>query len=307
MSRVTLFGILFVLGSVWGVTIPLIKITVDAGYRPFGLIFWQLVIGALVMVALRLMQRKPMGLPLGKLWFFAVVALLGTVLPNTFSYAATFHLPAGVMAVTISMVPIFAFPIALAMGIDRFSWLRVIGLMAGIVGVVLLVGPESLPDASKVWWVPVALIAAISYAMEGNVVAKWGTHGFGPGHVLFGASVVGSGIALPVALGTGQFINPLQIPVWGLPEVAFIAASAVHVLVYSGYVWLVGRAGAVFAAQTAYVITGAGVFWSMLILNESYSTWVWLAMGLIMAGMTLVRPRDNTTLADGTAIGEADL
>jgi drug/metabolite transporter (DMT)-like permease len=40
-------------------------------------------------------------------------------------------------------------------------------------------------------------------------------------------------------------------------------------VVYAGYVWLVGRAGAVFAAQVAYLVTLFGVFWAMLILGET--------------------------------------
>ena len=44
-----------------------------------------------------------------------------------------------------------------------------------------------------------------------------------------------------------------------------------NVLAYSGYVWLVAHAGSVFASQIAYLVTGFGVVWSMLLLGERYS------------------------------------
>ena len=46
-SRWLLFVILAVMGAGWGVTQPLAKIAVSEGYRAFGLIAWQLAIGAM--------------------------------------------------------------------------------------------------------------------------------------------------------------------------------------------------------------------------------------------------------------------
>ncbi|WP_299354420.1 DMT family transporter [uncultured Shimia sp.] len=295
MSRLYLTAILFLLGIGWGLTQPLTKIAVSDGYQPLGLIFWQLVIGALAMGAFRLFRGKPTLLPRRLWWFFLMIAALGTLLPNSFSYRAAVHLPAGVMSVVISLVPIFAFPIAMVLGLDRFNWRRMGGLVTGLIGVMLLVGPDSLPDPGMGVWVLVAMIATLCYGFEGNIVAKWGTHGLGPGHVLFGASVVGALVALPLAVFSGQFIDPRTV--WDAPEYALVASSVIHVAVYTGYVWLVTRAGPVFTAQVAYLVTGAGVLWSMLLLSESYSGWVWAAMALIFAGMFLVQPRQKESLA----------
>ena len=60
---------------------------------------------------------------------------------------------------------------------------------------------------------------------------------------------------------------------------------------YTGYIWLVGRAGAVFASQVAYVVTLGGVLLSALFLGERYSAWVWSALALMIAGLALVQPR----------------
>ena len=62
-------------------------------------------------------------------------------------------------------------------------------------------------------------------------------------------------------------------------------------MVYASYVWLVGRAGAVFTAQVGYAVTATGVIWAMLILSESYSPYFWVAAALILAGVFLVQPR----------------
>jgi len=117
------------------------------------------------------------------------------------------------------------------------------------------------------------------------------TAGLDPVQVLFGASVVGALCALPLAVGTGQMI-PVHFP-FVQADYALIISSLIHVLVYAGYVWIVGVAGAVFAGQVAYLVTGFGVLWSMLLLAERYSGWIWAALGMMALGLSLVQPREN--------------
>ncbi len=291
MAQWRWFGILLAIGAGWGLTQPLTKIAVSEGYEPLGLIFWQLAIGALFMLTLRLLARKPVTLPPRLIWFFLLIAGLGTILPNSFSYRAAAHLPSGVMSVVIALVAMFAFPVALMLGVDRFTWKRLGGLVLGLCGVMILAEPEALPDPMMIVWLPIAVIAPLCYAFEGNIVSKWGMHGLGPGHVLYGASVVGAIVSLPLAVGSGQFIDPRTD--WGPPEYALVLSSIIHVTVYTSYVWLVSGAGSVFAAQVSYLVAGSGVIWAMLLLGERYSLWVWAAMGLILLGMFLVQPREE--------------
>jgi drug/metabolite transporter (DMT)-like permease len=271
-------------------SLPLAKIAVSGGYRPLGLVFWQLVLGAALLGALTHLRGKRLPRKRAQIRLYVIIALVGTVLPNSASYAAAAHLPAGILAILLSLVPMFAFPVALSLGIDQFSWRRLLGLMAGLLGVLLIVGPDAgLPERAMIAFIPLALIAPFFYGIEGNVVAKWGMYGADPVQVLYGASVVGAAVALPLALTTGQFIDPR--PPWGLPDAAVVLSASVHAIVYAGYVWMVGRAGSVFAAQVSYFVTGFGVIWSMLILGERYSAWIWAAMALMLLGLFLVQPR----------------
>ena len=116
-----------------------------------------------------------------------------------------------------------------------------------------------------------------------------GTAGMDPVEVLLGATVLSALLTFPLAMGTGQFIDP-RGP-WGAPDTALVATSTISIFVYTGYVWMVGRAGPIFAGQVSYLVTGFGVIWSMLILGESYSLWIWAAMGLMMIGLFFVQPR----------------
>ncbi len=289
-ERLVLGGILVALGAGWGVTQPLAKIAVSEGYRHFGLVFWQLAIGSVVLGAISAVQRRGLSRRPEALVMYLVVALFGTVLPNSASFEAARHLPSGILSIVLSLVPMLAFPIAIAMGNDRFSALRLAGLACGLGGVAMIALPgSSLPDAGMAAWLPLAMVAPAFYALEGNVVARWGTGGVAPIQLLFGASLTGAIVMLPVALLSGEWIDPS--PPWHAPDAALVTSATIHAFVYSGYVWLVRRAGAVFAVQCSYLVTIFGVGWAMLILDETYSGWIWAALAAMLSGLFLVQPR----------------
>lgn len=295
-GRSGLVLLLILLGAAWGATQPLTKIAVSTGHGPLGLIFWQLVIGAVLLRAVLAMLRRRLPVNRRALAFYLLIALIGTLLPNSATYIAARDLPAGVLAIVIALVPILAFPVALALGTDRFSVSRLAGLGLGLVGVALIAFPEtSLPDRSMLAALPVALAAPLLYAIEGNVVARWGTAGCDAIQALCGASAVGAVVTLPLALATGQFIDPRAGI--GAPELALVLSAMLHGPAYAAYVWMIGRAGAVFTAQVSYLITAFGIGWSILLLGESYSGWIWLALAAMMGGLFLVQPRPREALA----------
>lgn len=292
MNRRLLYVVILIAtGCAWGTTQPMGKIAVSTGHGYFGIIFWQLAIGAMVLGAL--------ALPAGRfrpgvrgLGFAVLIAVIGTIVPNTSFYISVERLPAGIMSILIATVPLMAFPMALALGMDRASLARVAGLLCGIAGVALIALPaSSLPDPAMVAFLPVALIGPFFYAIEGNVVARTGTLGMSAVQAMFLVSAVGAAIMLPVALATGQFVDPL-VP-WGRAEWAIVAGSVAHALAYSAYVWLASQAGAVFASQCSYIVTGTGVIWAMILLGERFSPWVWAALVVMLVGLALVQPRQR--------------
>ncbi|WP_420860924.1 DMT family transporter [Algirhabdus cladophorae] len=297
VERAFLFGVLIAMGAAWGFSQPMAKLAVSTGYKHFGIIFWQFVIGALCLGAINILRGKR--LPLGpvQLKFYLLIALIGTIFPNSASYQAIAVLPVGIVSILLSLIPMMAFPVALWWGLDKFSVTRLGGLVFGMVGVLVLILPQaSLPDPAMIWFIPLALIAPLFYAFEGNVIARWGTYGLDPIQTLLGASVVGAIVMVPVTLATGQWISPL--PGYGVADLGIVASSLAHVAAYVCYFWLIGRAGSVFAIQVSYLATGFGVLWAMVILSETYSNTFWLAMLIMFVGLFLVQPRSSSDQED---------
>ena len=70
-------GVLILMGAGWGISQPMTKVAVSTGYGPFGLLFWQTVIGMLLMGTICALRRLP--LPLGGrvVRLYVILAMIG--------------------------------------------------------------------------------------------------------------------------------------------------------------------------------------------------------------------------------------
>lgn len=285
---------LLLLGAGWGSTFPLTKTAVSTGYGHWGLVFWQLALGAVLLGGVTFVRRKPITLGPREFGVGLMIALIGTIFPNSASYQAAAQLPAGMMAILIATVSMFAYPVAMLMKADRYDTRRLLGLIIGLLAVVTLSWPQLRAGGADLTagtfpYIMLALVAPLFYAFEGNIVGKYGTARLDPIETLFVASCIGAVIMIPFVVISGQYIVPrfpLPPEQWAIVWIAFIHGS-----VYAGYVWFVGKVGAVFAAQVSYAVTLFGVFASAWALGEEYPPTLWLALVLMVTGMAFVQPR----------------
>ena len=83
MTRTPVLVLMLVgMGIAWGLTIPLAKIAVSEGYRNFGIIFWQTLIGAALLGLVLLARRRLPRWTRTRLLFCAMIALTGTICPT---------------------------------------------------------------------------------------------------------------------------------------------------------------------------------------------------------------------------------
>ena len=273
------------LGCAWGLTMPLMRVAVSTGAGPLGIVFWNQLATLAVCLGLLAALRLPLRLR-GHWGPVLAVTVFGTLLPGWIAFRTAAELPAGVRSVVIAIVPMFALPMALALGTERWDPRRALGVAAGGAAAALLVAPGANPGPPGM--VLLALCGPLSYAVEANWIASRGGARLHPFQLLAAASLLGTLASGPLALAFGEWV-PLARP-WGAPEWAILASGLLNAFAYAGYVWLIAAAGAVFASQISYLVTATGMAWSMVLLGERYSLVVWAAAGLMLAGIALVRP-----------------
>ncbi len=290
------FLALLTLGIIWGASILLSKHVASTGHNGLGLTFWQMALGTVVLSGIGWLRKDPLPMNPKAFQFYLIVAVIGTLIPNSFSYTVAAHLPAGLIAIGIATVPMFSLLIALAIRSEKLQSSRLMGILLGGTAMVLLLGPDAaLPDASMAIWVAIALIAPFCYGAEGNYLAQATPPKMTAFNALRGSSIVGVVVSAPVILATDTWVS-LDLP-WTSVEWGLLLNSALHIITYGAYIWLVSRTGAVFASQVAYLVTLSAIFLGMLIFNESHHILVWLALALMLTGLALVQPKGSESKA----------
>jgi len=280
---------LIAIGFAWGCTGPLSKIAVSSGNHPIGVTFWDTLITAITLTVILLRFRWRLPTSKQYLIFFLVCGFFGTAFPNVLSYTAYQHLPVGVNAIVISLVPLATLLIALPLRIERADKRRILGLTSGVFAVLMIYLPKtSLPDPDQVIWVSLPIVVAISYAIENVYIAGARPPDLNPQMIICGLSWAALCFLTPLMVFSGTWVD---LSAMGPPELAIFAISFLHMGSYMGFVWLIDRAGPVFASQVGYVITGSGVVLGMIIFHERHSAWIWGALVMIFFGLALVKPR----------------
>jgi len=284
-----LWLVLLVIGIGWGGTGPLGKIAVSTGHHPIGVTFWNTVIGASLLTVALLATGRRLPLTRRHLFFYLGCGLLGVALPGSFSYAAYRLLPVGVVMIVLSLVPIATLIVALPLRIDRASPTRLLGIGLGVLAVLLIALPKaSLPGAGQAAWILLPVVTALSYAGENVFIAVARPKGADPLVLMCGLMWGALLLLTPVVFLSGAW---LDLTSFGPPERAILGISIMNVTAYLGFIWLIGHAGPVFASQIGFVVTGSGVVFGMVVFGERHSAWVWAALVVMFAGLTLVRPR----------------
>ena len=287
------FLILIILGLGWGLSFTLGKIAITAGGTPIGLTFWQSLFSGLILLIYVFFRHGKIIIPKTMFLPIIIITFLSVVIPNIIFYACVAYLDAGVLSISVSVIPLFTYLIALGLRMDKFKVRRVLGLITGFSALLILILPEnSLPDKRDIPWVLLALNCALCYALENIYIDRLALQNFGPIRLVCAVSFVSAIITFLLSLVMDQFfiLQPtnlyLFISTLGL---GFISATA-----YSIFIYLIGRAGSVFSSQVGYLVTFFGVVWGIIILGESHSVFVWISLAMIMMGIFLVQPKQTS-------------
>ena len=288
--RAWLFLCLLICGGVWGATPSLARLATSEGADPLGLALWQGVLGGSTLLMVSLLRKRRLPLGRSHLKFYFVCGNSGTLLPNVVMFSAAPHITVGAMSMIISMVPLLTYVQSLLVRIDRPSLGRLSGILLGALAIALLVLPGSDDASSSApMWIAIAIIIPFSFGFESVFVAVRRPPKTDSITLVAGMLLAGGAMLAPIVLLTDTAL-PLYPP-WGVVEWATVGMVMCNVASYSLFLYLIALSGPVFAVQSSYFVTLFGILWGMLIFGEQHPVWFWLALGLLFAGMALVKAR----------------
>jgi len=211
----------------------------------------------------------------------AGIGLINSAFPFVFFAWGAERAPAGIGAITNAMTVIFAALVAFLLYREPIGRLRLIGLVAGFIGVVVLASDRA--SGKGVWSAALAgTTAAACYGLGVNLVRR------------YLAGVTASAIAAATLLAATLLILPFAIATWPsnpLPARAWLSAILLGFMctgvAFVIYYRLINRIGASRAATVTYLIPLFSVFWARAILGEDLTVRMAVAGSCILGGVAL--------------------
>ncbi len=278
------WALLLTMGAAWGLSFSIARIGASLGAHPLGMTFWEAAIAGLALVILAVYRRRPITYSGKLLRYNVITGVLGMVIPGTAFFYAASRLPAGVLSLTVSVVPILTYIAALALRLETVSWRRLAGVVLGTLAMVFLVTPDdSLPDPAQLPWVFAGLAAAVCYAVLGIYSSRNAPTDTDTVAQTAGMFVAATIILVPIVAVAGAYV-PFGWP-WGTLEWSLFGVGMLNAVGWGLFFVLLERAGPVFSSFTANVVTLCGVLWGIVIFAEINSSWVWLSLATISVAL----------------------
>ena len=281
---------LMALTVMWGSAFLMTKVAVES-MPPTMVVAGRMVVASAVLLVLAVfwLRRLQSG---GRAWtFFVLIAFFGNALPYSLISWGQDFIDSGLTGILMAVMPLFTLGLAhFFIPGERMNFFRALGFMFGFIGVIVLMGPESLLGLAEVdeTFVPMlaVLAGAVSYAVSA-ILSR-----LRPDDDAFGAALATTLLAtlmvVPVGLDSGELGATLQgstlalLAVAGLGIFSTAAASVV-------YFRLVARAGPGFISQLNYLIPVWAVVIGALFLDEQPQMNHLYALALILGGILVTQ------------------
>jgi drug/metabolite transporter (DMT)-like permease len=278
------FAMMIVLAVVYGATFTVNRLAADAGVPPMAYTFWQAIGAAVVLLIALTVSGDRLGVSRAHIKGYLVTGLLALGVPVVLLTYIAPKVPAGAMTLLLALAPPFTYMISMMIGIDRFRLFGLLGILFGLAGVAVLVGPGLAFTGGSSWeWYLLALAGPVMFAGS-NVaaavlrppVASSASMASG---VLFGAALP----LIPVMAVTGQVWLPVGVS-WAM-LLPIVYAIVINAIGYVLFITVVRREGPTFFSQFNYFAVLCGVGWSMAVLGEEPTVYLFVAMILMFIGV----------------------
>jgi drug/metabolite transporter (DMT)-like permease len=269
---------LTLLGAVWGGSFLFMRVAA-AEFGPVPLVEARLALGALILTPF-LWRARAHFTP--ALWLrIAGIAAVNSVLPFVLFAWGAERAPAGIGAITNAMTVMFTSLVAFTFFGEHIGTRRLIGLVAGFVGVAVLASGRTA-GASVGSAALAGTAAALCYGVGINLVRHYLT-GYPAAAVAAANLASGAVLLAPLALYTWPH-HPISASSWTSAVLLGVLCTGIAFVFYYR---LIARIGAPRTSTVTYLIPLFGVIWAWLLLGEPLTLTMALAGALILAGVAL--------------------
>ncbi len=283
--------LLIALSMIWGASYFFFKI-LDAQLSPLTTVMARVVFSTLILLAIVVLSGKSMPASPGVWGAFAIMGLLNNVIPFTLIIWSELRISSGLASILNATTPLFAVVLAHFLTRDeRLSANKVVGVIVGLFGVVVLIGLGALRTFNLTNVAQLACIgAALSYAGAGIYGRRFKTLGIAPLVAATGQFAASAVIVTPLALTLDRpwRLPPPSAETW-LALAGLVVLSTV--IAYIMYFQILASAGATNVLLVTLLIPVSALILGTLLLKEPLVPRDLVGMLLIGCGLLAIDGR----------------
>ena len=285
------WGLLVLLSLLWGASFLFVGIAVQE-LPVLTIIALRVSLAALVLwgIALFCGHQLPRG---RKTWqAFLALGLLNNVIPFGLIVFGQQTIGAGLAAILNATTPLWTVLVAaLFLADERFSKQKLFGVLLGLVGVIVMVGPDSLAGISRNLGAQLAVLGAtLSYAFASVFGRRFAAAKISPLHTALGQVTASSFILVPLALMIDTpwaSALPSQATIFAILGLAVLSTAGGYLLFFN----ILERAGATNVSLVTLLIPPSAIAMGMLVLEETLQGIHFIGLALIILGLLSLQGR----------------
>jgi drug/metabolite transporter (DMT)-like permease len=283
------WALLFLLSLIWGGSFFFNKLAVNE-LPPMTVAFLRVFGGAVLLLIIAKSMRLPLPDRLATWLSLAAMGLLNNVIPFSLILWSQQHISSGLTAILNATTPLFTVLIAHFVTKDeRFTPGRVVGVLIGFAGVVVMIGPDLLHDFGKdVIAQIVMLLVGIFYAISGIYGRRFSN--LPPVITASGQMTTASLMLLPLVLLFDRpwiLAPPSSTAIGAVLGLGSLCTAAAYLIFFR----ILRRAGATNLMLVTLMIPVSAILLGVLFLNETLEARHIAGMLIIAAGLAAIDGR----------------
>lgn len=291
------WAMLALLGAIWGGSFFFARIAV-AEMAPLTLVMFRVLIAAAALQIWLAASGSSLRLALPRWADFFCLAILNNVIPFSLIFLGQTVLGAGIASVLNATTPFWTAIIAgLLMDDEKLTWPKIVGILFGIAGTAVMIGPGLLAGMGGPVWPKLALIgAALSYGLAFIYARR--LRDIPPPVLATGQLTVSSVIMIPLVLivdgPTGLF--SASGTVWAsVFALALLSTAFAYILFFR----LVATAGSTNTSLVTLIVPVSAILLGATFLGERLGAFEMAGIVLIGCGLVTIDGRLVRRMANG--------
>ena len=284
-------AMLLTLSILWGGSFFFVEVLVEY-LPPLSIVTARVGLAAITLWGIVIVLKLPLPKTAEQWVSLFVIGLLNNALPFCLIVWGQTQINSGLASIFNATTPFFTVLVAGALLVDeRITKLKIIGVGIGLLGTIILIGPEAMKGMSGSLFGQMAVMgAAICYAFAAAYARRFKAWGLSPLIVATGQVTMATFILLPLTLIIDKPWIDFALPVEAGLAIAGLAFFST-VIAYILYFRLIASAGATNAALVTFLIPVSAILLGVTILYETFSLPQAAGMGLIGLGLLVMDGR----------------